>query len=84
MSWSPGLKKFKDCPDTDGLQDKFDDCIEEWGPITNKGCSEFLGQGKDTVYVTIRDTVYLIRDITDNKALFEVFENIQFITISIH
>ena len=76
----PGLAIFKGCPDTDGdgLQDKFDDCIEEWGPITNKGCPEFPGQGKDTVYITIRDTVYLIRDITDNKALFEAFENIQF------
>ena len=76
----PGLKIFKGCPDTDGdgLQDKFDDCIEERGPITNKGCPEFAGQGTDTVYITIRDTVYLIRDITDNKALSEAFENIQF------
>ena len=76
---NPGLL-HNGCPDTDGdgLPDEFDDCVDEWGPSTNKGCPLFPGQGKDTVYITIRDTVYLIRDITDNKSLFEAFENIQF------
>ena len=57
----PGLAKFKGCPDTDGdgLQDKYDDCPNEPGPIMNKGCPKVPGQ--DTVYIIkyITDTIYI-------------------------
>ena len=81
----PGLAKFKGCPDTDGdgLQDKYDDCPNEPGPIMNKGCPKVPGQ--DTVYIYITDTVFLpINTPEDLKLLFKYvkFESDKYILTS--
>lgn len=44
---SPGLWKFKGCPDTDGdgIQDSEDECPDVWGLAEFKGCPDTDGDG---------------------------------------
>lgn len=58
---TPGLKKFKGCPDTDGdgIPDKDDACPRKLGPVSNRGCPVSIKtkQYNNTQEIIVKGTV---------------------------
>ena len=61
--------------DGDGLQDAYDDCPTERGPIQNHGCPKGASN-VDTVYISVTDTVYIT--INNDTDLKKVFKDVKF------